>query len=64
MAVVNLQVVINTTRGLFNLLPQLFMVMEPLERLSSLLEARPQIEPPPESYDQLITRKTSKVLAG
>jgi ABC-type multidrug transport system fused ATPase/permease subunit len=54
MAVVNLQVVIQASRTLFNLLPPLFLVMEPLERLASLLEHRPVIEPPPESYDQLI----------
>ncbi len=50
MAVINLQQVVNNTRGLFNLLPQFFMVMEPLERLAALLEARPKIEPGPESY--------------
>ena len=50
MAVINLQQVVNNTRGLFNLLPQFFMVMEPLERLAALLEARPKIEPRPESY--------------
>jgi ABC-type multidrug transport system fused ATPase/permease subunit len=51
MAVINLQIVVNSTRALFNQLPQLFMVMEPLERLTRLLEARPKIEPAPESYD-------------
>ena len=49
MAVINLQQVVNNTRGLFNLLPQFFMVMEPLERLATLLESRPKIEPPPTS---------------
>jgi len=47
----------DNTRQLFNLLPQFFMVMEPLERLAALLESRPKIEPPPQSYDSALVRK-------
>jgi ABC-type multidrug transport system fused ATPase/permease subunit len=50
MAVINLENAVASVRMLFSQLPQMFLVIDPLERLAFLLESTPKIEPPPDSY--------------
>eukprot|EP01043_Picozoa_sp_COSAG02_P008535 COSAG02_NODE_274_length_26244_cov_36.943507_33_plen_703_part_01 len=50
MAVINLENAVSSVRMVLTQLPQIFLVVDPLERLALLLETTPKIEPPPDSY--------------
>jgi ATP-binding cassette subfamily B (MDR/TAP) protein 1 len=50
MCVINLQVLSFTSRTLTDQLPELMLVVEPLDRLATLLDSTPSIEPKPETY--------------
>ena len=50
MCVINLQVLSFCSRTLTDQLPELLLVLEPLDRLATLLSSTPAIEPKPETY--------------
>jgi|EP01043_Picozoa_sp_COSAG02_P059713 ABC-type bacteriocin/lantibiotic exporter with double-glycine peptidase domain len=50
MCVINLQVLSFCSRTLTDQLPELLLVLEPLDRLATLLSSTPSIEPKPETY--------------
>ena len=50
MCVINLQVLSFCSRTLTDELPELLLVLEPLDRLATLLSSTPSIEPKPETY--------------
>jgi ABC-type multidrug transport system fused ATPase/permease subunit len=54
MAVMNSQVIIDSAQSIFNVASEIMLVMEPLERVAALLESKPKIEPPPDTYADVI----------
>ncbi len=50
MCVINLQVLSFCSRTLTDQLPELLLVLEPLDRLATLLSSTPSIEPQPDTY--------------
>lgn len=60
MAVINIQIIGYTARSLFDQGPQIFQVLEPLNRLANLLESRPKIEPLPERYSLVAVSESPK----
>jgi ATP-binding cassette subfamily B (MDR/TAP) protein 1 len=53
-AIVNNDVMVTVARQLFDTLADVMLVMEPLERVAALLESKPKIEPPPDTYADVI----------